>query len=446
MDTNKKYPSSLQFCLIAITLLLAPMVRADDLRHPSSLNSFCVHPGVDHLCPDFPDDQTDFSDKFVYMLINVETQTPFDIFSWQAFTALNWDEVGKRAAAQSGWDSFRRREEVFGDDTAQDVCGHLAEGAEVITADLVQADGNVLIDQAGNFIVYETRLNTTAETYILNNALNTLSSQKARQDTPVDFPQGKIGDDPAPASVLIKTSWRIMPRGEDRHRFIERKGVIHVSAARSALGRDMCLQETLGLVGMHIVARIQSGNGDEWLWSTFEHKANAPTAVNRRQINSIYARDLFPGGCTGPADSAPDAFLFYRTECPDCPTNQAPDAGWKWAEHPPYARHHTGKVPTPSQIVRCWEVFEGTRELNEIWQAELQGTPLENYQLISTQWRGADKSPMFPHGEVPRFLTNTTLETYLQFDPDGSCLGCHAAAEDANGNSANFTFLLREAR
>lgn len=69
-----------------------------------------------------------------------------------------------------------------------------------------------------------------------------------------------------------------------------------------------------------------------------------------------------------------------------------------------------------------------------------------NYMLISTQWRGAAISPLFEHGEVPRFLANTTMESYLQDDPAGTCLGCHAAAATAAGKPSNFTFLLRKAR
>jgi hypothetical protein len=75
----------------------------------------------------------------------------------------------------------------------------------------------------------------------------------------------------------------------------------------------------------------------------------------------------------------------------------------------------------------------------------LGGTVGANYMLISTQWRGANKSPLFEHGEVPRFLTNTTMETYGQTVSDGSCLGCHAEATTATGHMSNFTFLLRKA-
>lgn len=442
------YTNTKSVLIPAAILLAVPtwLIAAEDLRHPSSLNSFCVDPVRDGLCPNFPDDQTDFSDKFVYMLINVETQTPFDVFSWQAFAALNWEDSGLPEPAQSQWDGFRRREEVFATDEAMQVCGNHADGAGVITADLVQADGNVLIDQAGNFVVFETRINAVAEAYILDNALQTMQGQVTRGAEPVEFPMGREGDDGTPASILIKTSWRVLPPDAAHGDYIVRPGLIHVPARHSETGRDMCLRETLGMIGMHIVTRTHSGNGDEWLWSTFEHRLTAPTAANTREVNSIYSLDLFPGGCAAPeADGMPRHILF-DPECPDCPTNIAPGADWLWAERAPYARLDGSVEFTPPQIVRCWEIFEGTRELNEMWQAELMGTPLAQYQLISTQWRGADKSPLFEHGEVPRFLTNTTMESYQQADDDGTCMGCHAEADSAVGGDANFTFLLREAQ
>ena len=62
-----------------------------------------------------------------------------------------------------------------------------------------------------------------------------------------------------------------------------------------------------------------------------------------------------------------------------------------------------------------------------------------NYTLIGTQW-GASIEPTpgeFWRGAVPDFLSNTTMETYLQTDTieinqqgemtsgPGSCIGCH---------------------
>ena len=76
------------------------------------------------------------------------------------------------------------------------------------------------------------------------------------------------------------------------------------------------------------------------------------------------------------------------------------------------------------------------------------GLPLidRDYRLISTQWRGSPGSKLFPNGEVPRFLTDVTLETYDQYTHGGTCIGCHAKAVTLAGEDANFSFLPAKAR
>ena len=126
----------------------------------------------------------------------------------------------------------------------------------------------------------------------------------------------------------------------------------------------------------------------------------------------------------------------------DQPTNTPPDdADWSWTAQAPHARIG-GEPATPPQIVRCWNLMEGTRAVNAVWQARLAGSVLHNYMLVSSQWRGANSGHFFPHGELPRFLTNTTVETFAQIDLQGTCLGCHTAARTATGADSNFTFLL----
>ena len=53
---------------------------------------------------------------------------------------------------------------------------------------------------------------------------------------------------------------------------------------------------------------------------------------------------------------------------------------------------------------------------------------------------------METNGEVPRFLTNVTLETYEQYSHGGTCMGCHAKAMTLAGQDATFSFLLSKAR
>ena len=64
-----------------------------------------------------------------------------------------------------------------------------------------------------------------------------------------------------------------------------------------------------------------------------------------------------------------------------------------------------------------------------------------NYRLINSQWQGGIENPLTENGNIPRFLSNTTLETYIQ--DNASCLDCHRYATTAVGQDANFSFLLQ---
>ncbi len=421
----------------------AVMALPADAQQPGFTDRFCVQAPHGGLCPSVPVDQTDFDSNFEYMLLVKGAQDPFDMFSWQSFVALNWPAdasgspnagvIGGTANAPRVWQSFVTPDRVFGPDQTCPSPDNV-----LLIDELEQADRTVLIDQELNFVVYDTRLNTTAADYVIEQRLVTLSGQQSSSGE-IAFPQGSA-DSGQSSSVLTKTSWRILTTPGQADGFFTRPGVIQVPADRSASGADLCLSVRLGLVGMHIVSRTESGNGDEWIWSTFEHVDNAPVAANARNVNSIFSRTLFQGGCTSPTVTGD--YSFFNPDCLDCAANVSPVEPWLWAQSPPFA----GPASQGSQIVRCWEIFDSTAQVNDLWQQKLAGTVWSNYMLISTQWRGAAISPLFEHGEVPRFLTNTTMESYLQDDPAGTCLGCHADAVTAAGKPSNFTFLLRKAQ
>ena len=290
-----------------------------------------------------PDDQTDFSAVFEYRLINSAAQDPFDHHAWQAFVSLNWplgpDGITAKAVAlapetpdtRRAWARFARRDEVFRPNGLV-TCPNSVD-AIVHTSDLEQADGTVLIDQSGNFVVYETRLNPIAEAYIRGNELDNRAGQAMFDPQPVEFPQGRLGAEATPASVLLKTAWRIVQAEETG--YLTASGLIQVPADKSDTGATLCLSVTLGMVGMHIVTRVSSGNGDEWLWSTFEHRDNVPVAESARNVNSLFALELFPEGCTHPPDASGRDWSFYNPARVDQPTNTPNGAKWSWASHTP---------------------------------------------------------------------------------------------------------------
>ncbi|WP_338550076.1 hypothetical protein [Roseovarius phycicola] len=287
--------------------------------------SFCILEPHDQLCPVFPEDQPDFSRFFEYRVVNAPAQAPFDEYAWQAFVALNWDAV-RPGSNLHGWRDYARGTEVMR--TADPACQ--ASSPETVVPDIRQSDGNTLIDQAGNFIVYEKRMNTVALTYILENELN-IPEQRAQFDQKINFPLGV--DQDQPASVLIKTAWRILDSSGSE--YVEASGLIPIPKRHTLENQDACLSVRLGLVGMHVVAKVQSGNGDKWIWATFEHVDNVPTAQNARDINSLYAQSLFPDGCLPPETHSISDYLLFDATCPDCPTNEAPPVSLLWSETPP---------------------------------------------------------------------------------------------------------------
>lgn len=398
------------------------------LAQDADADRFCALAPYDQICAEFPYDQPEFADNFEYMIVAKGVQAPFDAFGWQGFVALNWrDASGTNGPDQ--WQDFTRTDAVVGLDPAGESCAD-APGP-LRFSDLVQADGSSLIAQNGAPVVYETRSNATASAYLAGLPKGNIS-----------FPRG--GSASARPSVHIKTAW--MALDHDDPRFITARGAIYVSSDDSLSGQPICVESLFGLVGMHIMAKVASGNGEEWIWATFEHRDTVPTSEDARKINSVFSKELFPNGCPAPDDLTADIqdYLLFDSACPDCTVNRPLEGDVKWSQAWPFGSLSSGKPLKSSQITRCWQIFDATARTNAKWQAKLKDTPLAQYQLISAQWRGAQKSPIFEHGELPRFLSNVTMETFMQSDGTGSCLGCHADAATSNGDFADFSFFLRD--
>ena len=387
---------------------------------------FCAEAPHDRPCAAYPADQTEFRRTHDYMLMSPTVQTPFDVFAWQGFVAVTWRE-GDRPA----WQDYTAKSELIGHDGPD--C-EVPAGAIAIDG-LHQADGHPLIDAAGNFVVYDTRLNPAMADHVRQAGLDTLEGQR-RFAGEISFPMGEVGVS-AP-SVMLKFAWRVFAPGTDLPAHIAQDAVIRVPGEASLTGEALCVPARLGLVGLHIVSRTRSGNGGQWIWTTFEHEANAPLGLHARDPNSIFARDLFPEGCgVAPGDHA----FAAGTGALNTPPPPA-----LWSAEPPHARLRDGRPAPPARLARCWDGFDGTQGVNDIWRAELAGDVRANYRLVVAQWRGTLPGPLAGQGEVPRYASNITMESYIQTREDGSCLSCHASATDATGRDSNFTFVLREAR
>ena len=444
--------------LALVALLASSITLADDIV----ARSFCDAPPHDRPCAVVPKDNTDFDASFIYLNLEKNAQNPFDIFSWQTFVALNWpaneagapiaEPIGTRPNLPRVWQSWKQPAEVFGVTGEDPSCR--SDAAAVLATDMIlQSNGLPLIDRDLNYVVFDTRMNDRTERYIVANGLDSAEGQRRFRQAgkAVDFPRGHYRDVPARTggklgAIALKTSWKIIGAGagEEAGSYYTVDALIAVPAARSETGEALCIRTRIGLIGMHIMHRTLSGNGGDWIWSTFEHVSVAPIADNALDPNNILG-ELFADGCL--ADSVESRrYVLFNPGCKGCPTNTTAHAEWKWFENAPYARGHAVRGEFGTQVVRCWQIFESTAHVNTFWHAMLRDTVWSNYRLVSTQWRGSPGSALFPNGEVPRFLTNVTLETYDQYSHGGTCMGCHAKAMTLAGQDANFSFFLSRAR
>ena len=444
--------------LALVVLLASSITLADDIV----ARNVCDAPPHDRLCPVAPKDNTDFDASFIYLNLEKNAQNPFDIFSWQTFVALNWpaneagvpvgEPIGTRPDRPRVWQSYRQPGDVFGRAAEGRPCGSGAD-AVFTTEMILQSSGFPLIDRDLNYIVFDTRMNGRTEEYIVANGLGSADGQRRFRQIgkAVDFPLGHYDDKSARTggrlgAIAVKTAWKLIDTGanDEAGSYYTVDGQIEVPAARSETGEALCIRTRLGLIGMHVMHRTASGNGGDWIWSTFEHVNAAPVADNALDPNNILG-ELFPDGCL--ADSVESRrYVLFNPDCKDCPTNTTTVADWKWFEDAPHARDHAVRGRFGTQVVRCWQIFESTADVNRVWRARLRDTVWSNYRLVSTQWRGSPGSKLFPNGEVPRFLTNVTLETYDQYSHGGTCMGCHAKAMTLAGQDANFSFLPSRAR
>ncbi|WP_430473921.1 hypothetical protein ACQ0MK_18905 [Thalassospira lucentensis] len=308
-------------------------------------SEFCANGGGDQPCAVLPVDVPEFDASFVYRFLAYHAQRPFDRFSWQAFTALMASPNASDNAAL--WETFPTRRDVLSAVTYPNAaCRDGLPKGHLLLASYVQSSGDVLVDQAGNFVLFETRINPVARDYILSNGLETQDGRAAfaKSGAAIDFPIGHMdwvadlaqpvfmanGDDagtePAAPAIppsapgvmgaqLLKFAWRILP--DDGAQDVGPGRAYYTRPARISLGIDQtldgqpkCLDVTVGLVGLHLVQRVASGNGDRWIWSSFEHVDNVPLAANARRPNSIITDDPFADGCLAP-DETDQAYAFY---------------------------------------------------------------------------------------------------------------------------------------
>jgi hypothetical protein len=395
-------------------------------------------------------------------------QGDFDIYSWNTFIALNWPPgpdgngdpnktIGKNGDNDTVWEHYRDVADIFLPGGAKPsyngsvnvptqckaiykpgmrIISQVGKTPTVLTEFSQPFNTGPLIAQNGNYTRYEILVNKPMFDYILSNTLYSKAGQKAFGNTPVKFTCGTVdnnGKTLVEGAIMVKSSWRIISPA-DKKRFHTQTVLVYSPASQNPKYPASCSTKLMGLVGLHIGHKTNSGA--QWLWSTFEHVDNAPTEAD------VKSGKLKP------------QYSYYNPKCKACKPNQVPPRPWDPTK---ISSFH-------SQVVRM-NMFKGNEfaftsaaERNADALKLLLGVSAssvwQNYELISTMWPTntgtCQANPGDPLGTpAPSFLANTTLETYIQGmvpNVSSNCIECHNNATMTTPVPSDFTYILQRAQ
>ncbi|HEU4888543.1 MAG TPA: hypothetical protein VFV49_11690 [Thermoanaerobaculia bacterium] len=258
-----------------------------------------------------------------------------------------------------------------------------------------------LVDQNSQYVWYEVKVNRAYYDYVVDNQFYNRNKQEGAV---ISFPSSSNTTGRQPV-VKVKAAWKILgeqgsKQPDDPKRFYSTYAFIYNST------NNTCQKKQVGLVGMHIA--MKTGLLPQWMWATFEHVDNAPDQAS----------------VPPPAGSK---FNFYNPACPSCPVNTPPNEG----------------TMTPTQVVRLVPIDSNAASDNADFQTALRALRPDNvwqyYSLVNAQW-GASTTP--GSADLPKYLANTTLETYLQeAESVNGCINCHGTM--ASQTDLDFQLQLK---
>jgi hypothetical protein len=367
---------------------------------------------------------------------------------------------------------------------------HAVNRTQIVDESL-QAFTGPLVDQDGLWVRYKVFVNRTSYEYIRRNGLYSLEGQaRFARSNLLSFPangdtvHGEVFHD---GTTELKLAWKqlatydekkhgpfraadfdlttnagfeklgkLMTWNSDPSRFLVRWSyIIHNGGATvDGVPQPDPLPVPMGLVGMHLSVKTQSS--PQWIWNTFEHVDNVQVNDLQHVTVAGHNRRLRP------IFNNPD----LPTKLPNIlpPKNSRPDADKNFTDW------DESLTTTPVQVTRVIPIPYATQQVNAAAQRALreQGSVLQYYELVGSQWPVQPKFPAFPSGSgsapesivfktpgqmVPVYVANTTMETFFQTGvqsagplaqddrlPAGvvadktqvfgteSCVGCHYSA------------------
>lgn len=393
-------------------------------------------------------------------------QRGFDFYSWLTFIAMNSPADGKvigqgpRAGgdASTKWEDLQNfrpladvmlskgEKPVWGARNVPELCKPL-DGPGKIIFQLGEEAFNQpfktgpLIDQDGNYALFDILMNKPMFDYIVDNGLYSKQGQEGFGDT-VEFPTGsnpgtKDGK-PVPGrmgAIMLKVSYRILDPVKNANllgQFHTSDALIYFPGPPATKAGPACVAKKLGLVGFHVGHK--TAFAPQWVWTSFEHFSNAPDATEVAGGNLLPRYNFFSVAC--------------KTSCPI--RNDTPPQPWDPDTSLKFKGDYRSQVVREKMIPGF--VQKEVTDLNTPFRATLKGSVWENYMLLATQWPSDHASKTDPLGApAPTYLANTTLETYSQGKvplASSSCMACHgnATTHHVPATASDFTFILEKAQ
>lgn len=395
----------------------------------------------------------------------------FYVFSWQEFYALNWPALvppgqpptrgvadPSKAIGDPGvrvWETWKTDFELFPAqpagsvlkptpwpswDVAAPICPSspggkllpfIAKGESVIPGGVNQAMGGPLVDQHGQYVRYEVRVNQTEYDETVNQSWFLRKNLNVYPKPPNLFSASTVD---AYGAIELKAAWRAMTDAEKQAK-PPRYYMSEAQIVDPKTGKCSDQKITVGLVGFHIAHKTDVFKA--WVWSTFEQVDNVPAA------------------------GVPPPALGYSLY--DGKSSDTSLKFWGFSPPPAYkpvaAKDLKPAPTTPVQTLRLDPIKPEIQALNKLVQqvSGIKGTVWENYELVDTQWQTAfpvpikvsnDRTAEDLYSQLNGFpadaVANTTMETFFQGFKGGkpdparnrigiptfgtSCLHCHYQA------------------
>lgn len=339
----------------------------------------------------------------------------FAIFSWQSFLALT--ETADTSTGQLLFETYMDTDGLF----PADGVSPTAWGSEpwpLTLSDITQqaGSGNDLIAQSGYEVQYDMSVNETMYDYITSNLLyNSTCFNKGVTSESIHMPPTS-STDTADESIELKTAW--MP-------------VTSCTAAKQYHCTNAVINgatQAVALIGMHIVHKLP--DHQEWIWSTFEHVANAPDCAKVTDPPSGFSSwNFFETG-----------FVSVGSACSACPNdgsscNAATQCNTFVSENQKPNICRTTQLSSLTCDTTNTNLDDDSNDvvcLNQSVQSMLPaGSIWRNYMLVGTIWFKPGMSAPDSSGQTPpsgqtivgnTTLANTVMETYTQAD---NCYSCH---------------------